>query len=62
MSSFIDGDLVQLKSGGPVMVVRYKQAINEQRDYVYVTWFKPDGTVENNYFNSILLEHFGGDL
>ncbi len=60
MSAFIDGDLVRLKSGGPIMVVRHKNPIDDYRDNVYVSWFKPDGCVAEHMFNSVVLTKFGG--
>ena len=48
------GDLVRLKSGGPLMTV----ASTDEADThgVWCQWFRDDGTLESNYFKPPFLQ------
>lgn len=50
---FLPGDVVQLRSGSIVMTVNVPIAMRE--DQVRCMWMRPDGVIEDQHFNPIVL-------
>lgn len=53
-TQFKDGDLVVLKSGGPVMTV---DSQGRDDEIVGCRWFRMDGKLESEFFHSECLRH-----